>query len=425
MKISPLLILAILLAALRVTAPAQEAETEGAESAARSVLGDPRLQNVFRSVKNDPEAAAAAAQKDPDSLVRDAIGIFQDNKDKIDTSAIDTPENRARAQEVSTTAVAKAREMAGQDGPPEDKPARERPSKEEKAVAKAADKEKDKDKEKAKPKATPAEVPATRPATGNVITPIAMPVEETPQPLATDAMPETVVQDKEVKPIATAEPTEPVIPDTPQLREAEVPEPQALEPHYKTKQGGGYQSADKDHMAITSKESVMDNAKGLLIFTGNVFVDHPEFEIKCEKLEIFMAEGAMAEGGEKSSEAPFKRAIASGGMVEIKRTSPDGKLQIALARRADYDAITKDIVLSGGPPYIQDGDRFVKTNSPDSQIIMRGTGQYEITGSDAGAKNRTQIVIPIKNKGKGKGKGKKGADPIGIPGIGDSLDRLR
>ena len=129
-------------------------------------------------------------------------------------------------------------------------------------------------------------------------------------------------------------------------------------------------------------------------------------------------EGSQAAG---QSDANFKRAIASGGMVEIKRVAKDEKgrpkTQIAIARIADYNATTKDIILSGGPPYIQDGDRFVKTNSEDSKIIMRGNGLYEITGST----NRVQIRIPIENK---EGQGKK--TEIGLPGgLGGSLDRFR
>jgi len=209
----------------------------------------------------------------------------------------------------------------------------------------------------------------------------------------------------------------------PDLGPNAVPEPVPLSKQFQKGPNGAYPSADRKHMEILAKESTMDNTKGVLYFTGNVFIDHPEFEIKCDKLEIQLAEGVGMEGSEASgqSDSNFKRAIASGGMVEIKRIAKDEKgrpkTQIAIARIADYNATTKDIVLSGGPPYIQDGDRFVKTNSEDSKIIMRGNGLYEVTGST----NRVQIVIPIENKG---GQGKKGE--IGLPGgLEGSFDRFR
>ena len=141
-----------------------------------------------------------------------------------------------------------------------------------------------------------------------------------------------------------------------------------------------------------------------------------------------MAKGVGMDGTEAGeSDSAFKRAVASGGMVEIKRIAPDEKgkpkTQIAIARIADYNAVTKDIILSGGPPYIQDGDSFVKTNSEDARIIMRGNGLYEITGST----NRSQIVIPVKREGDDKG-GKKGGqkkDDSGINGFGNAFDGLR
>jgi len=105
-------------------------------------------------------------------------------------------------------------------------------------------------------------------------------------------------------------------------------------------------------------------------------------------------------------------------MVEIKRvTVEEGKqkTQIAIARSLSYNAITKDITLSGGPPYIQDGDRVIKTNSEDAQIIMRGNGKYEITGTS----NRSQIIIPVP-----KSEGNKEGSPLG-GGLGDAFGGFR
>lgn len=165
----------------------------------------------------------------------------------------------------------------------------------------------------------------------------------------------------------------------------------------------------------------MDNTKGLLVFTGDVFVDSPDYEMKCDRLEIHLADGVGQDGSE--SESSFKRAIASGGMVEIKRFAIDEdgkkKTQIALGRRADYNALTQEFVLSGGPPYIQDGDRFVRTTSEDAKIIMRGNGLYEITGTT----NRSHIVIPVDNKENDGKKKKGGINATG--GLENAFDRLR
>lgn len=378
----PLAFLGVLISSALI---AQDTATEGAESAARSVLSDPRLQNMLRSVKNDPEGTIDSVKKDPDEAVREATRIFQENKDKIDTDSVDTPENRAKAQKITEAAMSQVNKL--------------------------------KDKGESAEK-----VPATRSAEGatRFITPIAMPTEETATPLATEGNMETIVQEKTIAPLPSTEPTVPQIPDTPTLASADVPAPTPLKPKYKTKSGGTTSGqalgASKDNMEIRAKESEMDNNRGVITFFGNVLVDHPDFDIKCDKLEIFLSDGATS--GE-SSGGSFKRVIASGGMVEIRRVSPEGELQVALARRADYNGISKDIVLSGGPPSIQAGEKLVDTNSPDAQIIMRGNGKYEVNGSGQGTGNRVHMVFPVEQK--------PGASTnIGIgQGVGGSIDKLR
>jgi lipopolysaccharide export system protein LptA len=237
-----------------------------------------------------------------------------------------------------------------------------------------------------------------------------------------------VVQETRVEPIIGAAPTTPMIPDLPDLGSNDVPAPTPLEKKYDKNAAGAFPAGKREHMEIRARESLMDNTKGELTFVGDVELDSPDYEMKCDKLVIYLEQGAVPDGSAKAG--GMKRAVASGGMVEIKRTViEDGKkkTQIALGRLVDYDAVAGDVVLSGGPPYIQDGDRFVKTNSEDSKIIMRKNGLYEITGST----NRVQISIPIENKGgaegeKGKKKGNnnKTDSPFGN-GLGDAFEGLR
>jgi len=366
-----------------VTSPAigQEKAAENLEEKARNVINNPSMQNLFRQAKKDPEGLVESMKQNPSDLVKEAQHAFEEKKSEVDMTGIDTPENRRKMEGLKAAAMSKLGEATGD-------------------------------------KSGPEKAPATRPATGatRFVTPIAMPIGETPTPIADETNVGTIVQEKTVEPLANASPTVPSIPDSPALTSADIPPPLPLAPRYNTKAGGGYQGADKDHMEIKSRESTMDDAKGLLTFRGNVVIDHPEFEMKCETLEIYLMKGA-ASGASKTSDETFKRAIASGGMVEIRRISSDGKTQIAMARRADYNAATRDIILSGGPPYIQDGDSFIETSSADAKIIMRGTGKYEITGSDAGPQNRSRIVIPVKGGDKAKG--------IGIDGLGGVIDRGR
>lgn len=440
----------ILAAALPVLLPsfhAQEADPVAeVESAGRNILSDPRLKNVLRSVKQDPASAIEGVKRDPEESVREATRLFQEKTNGIDAETLKAAAAKAKSEGMLDQAAAKAGEAverakvatkpapaappaAAAAEPGAVKPPAARPA----AVRTTA-----------VPVAAEPEVPATRPApgiSGGAPTPVAMPVEEGapvvpaadapappppggPLPGGVAAASGDVIQESRAEAIAGAAPTAPAIPELPDLSPDAVPGPVPLSKQFHKGANGAYPSADRRHMEILSKESLMDNTKGVLLFTGNVFIDHPEFEIKCDKLEIQLAEGVGMEGSEEAAaggNANFKRAIASGGMVEIKRMAKDEKgrpkTQIAIARIADYNATTKDIVLSGGPPYIQDGDRFVKTNSEDAKIIMRGNGFYEVTGST----NRSQIVIPIENKG---GPGKKGE--IGLPGgLEGTFDRMR
>ncbi len=375
MKSRNLFLILSLIALTGASIQAQTPSVQEAEKQAQSVLSDPRLKNVFRSVKENPDAIIETIDDNADSAVRSATRMFNENSDVIKETVAALPTDRETINTAATSAMSQITRMLP------------------------------------KPPPSSGDVPATRPVNGGTTPPIATPVTE---PKASDSMPsppvaETIIQSDSIQPIPNMEPTAPSIPDSPLLTGANVPAPQPLAQKYKTDPGGGYQSNGKPQMIITSQESVMDNQEGIITFLGNVEIDHPEFDISCDKLVIYLSDGETT-----SEEGSFRRAIATGGMVEIRRKSPEGKIQIALARRADYDGITKDIVLTGGPPQLQDGEKSVKTNSEDSKITMTGDGKYKVTGSDAGVKVRNTIIIPIDNDGK--------SDSIGLgSGLGTSL----
>jgi len=414
---------------------AQEEASNPPESESRSILSDPRLQNALRSAGQAKDKAVESGGDDPAALVDEAARLFRENISKLDPAKLDpakldTPENRTKAESIAREARQTAGEIAARPeaaGAAEALEAvREAGSEimaraEMEAPEAGAGSEETGEASPARIETPPARVPATRPANAAVdfVRPIAMPTEEVPSRIASDNEPETRMRESSVPPLANTSPTTPRIPGNPLLTATEVPEPAPLRRRYFP---GEEQSqrveADGNHMIITAREVIMDDQSGILTFTGNVHVNDPAMgDLKCEILEVHTggggSPGLSSEGGPS-----FQKVIASGGMVEIKRVSAEGKTQIAMARRAEYDRTTGDMVLSGGPPYIQDGGSFVETNSPDAKIIMRGNGRYEVTGSDAGPKNRTRIVIPVDGPDKTK--------DIGIGGgLGGGFDRLR
>jgi lipopolysaccharide export system protein LptA len=422
---------------------AQESPAVQLEEAGRNVLSDPRLRNALRNVKQDPGAALENVKKDPDEAVREATRLFQANTNGIDADQLKAAAAKMQADGTLDQVKEKATALIEKEtGKPIESTVEEaRKAVSETPATRPAP---------AAPTAPEVEVPATRPApgiSGGNPTPVAMPLEngapaipetaaEAPAlarpaagglPSAVAAANGAVVQETRVEPIVGASPTTPMIPDLPDLGSNDVPAPMPLEKKYDKTASGAYPAGKREHMEIRARESLMDNSKGELTFIGDVELDSPDYEMKCDKLLIYLEQGTVPEGSAKSG--GMKRAVASGGMVEIKRTViEDGKkkTQIALGRLVDYDAIAGDVVLSGGPPYIQDGDRIVKTNSEDSKIIMRKNGLYEITGST----DRISIRIPIENKGgaegeKGKKKGNNKTDSPFGNGLGDAFNGLR
>ncbi|MEM9281011.1 MAG: LptA/OstA family protein [Verrucomicrobiota bacterium] len=353
---------------------AQDA-TDGTTEEGRAILSDPRLQKVLRTAKDDPEKALTSIEDKADEAVREATRAFQENRSTITETVESLPNDEDALEQTANSALSTLTRMLP------------------------------------KPAPSSSETPATRPSTR------ALPLSPDPTNNPSDLMPEppateTVGQTQSVSSIPNSQPLESKIPDSPLLNQSEAPAPQPLEKKYQKNPSGNFENSSSRNMEITSLESTMDNNTGVITFLGEVRIDHPDFDIQCDKLQIYMADGAEGSNGK------FKRAIATGGMVEITRINADGETQIALARRADYDGNTEDIVLSGGPPYLQAGDRFVKTNSEDAQIIMTGDGKYKVTGSDAGVKSRNKIVIPIdENDGTGE---------IGIGStLGGGIERMR
>ena len=190
------------------------------------------------------------------------------------------------------------------------------------------------------------------------------------------------------------------------LANAEVPEPKDLEPKFSKTNP----PTDKGPvMEITSDESVLHNEASdrMVEFTGDVILSHPAFNLASDRLEVFLndeEDGAIVAatptpGNEADNRPPFKRAVATGSMVKIERINPSGEVEIAFARRADFDGITGDIVLSGGPPQLQTGKLHVNPSGSNAKIYLLADGKYTVDGNiepTTGKRGRSNIIIPVK-----------------------------
>ena len=209
-----------------------------------------------------------------------------------------------------------------------------------------------------------------------------------------------------VIPSRGSDPIPSVIPEFDELFAGPTPAPRALAPRYpkpskfqpsknlpSNNSNPSKPKPDENTMVITASETVMDRPKQKLTFRGDVILEMQDMEMKCENLIVDL-----------DSNNQMKMVTATGGLVQVKRiVFENGKpvTQVAKARKAVHVAATKVTTLSGGPPYLQNGDQYINTSSEDSVIELDGiTQKYRVGGPKAETKNpnqRSVIVVPIGN----------------------------
>jgi lipopolysaccharide export system protein LptA len=150
---------------------------------------------------------------------------------------------------------------------------------------------------------------------------------------------------------------------------------------------------EKGPTEITSGEATFDQKAHIAIFMIDVVVKDPEFNVVCDKLTAYLKHEDPVKPGVKPAKATprpatpkpgeppkktggggLERAVAemnSGGRVEITQDKVDDKGNITHSighgTRADYDAITGDIVLTGRPDVKKGTDWVIATD--DSTVI--------------------------------------------------------
>lgn len=154
---------------------------------------------------------------------------------------------------------------------------------------------------------------------------------------------------------------------------------------------------------ITStKEATFDNKTRQAIFTGDVRVKDPEFTITCGKLTAFLhdttagkaaspapnttaspaASPARANGG-GSKGGGLERAVAEGKVIIIQdKPGENGgppKRYVGKAERAEYDAATGDVKLTGWPQ-IQQGINTQIATEASTVMIMNRDGRMKTQG---------------------------------------------
>ncbi|CAN5232623.1 hypothetical protein BH23VER1_BH23VER1_18230 [soil metagenome] len=154
---------------------------------------------------------------------------------------------------------------------------------------------------------------------------------------------------------------------------------------------------EKGSVIITSDSAFFDATNKIAIFKGDVFVDHPGFDIWCDTLEVFFKKsagevsGAAPAGAAPAGDAPagegegedvgseVEKIIATGREVRIEKQSTDGTLQIGKCRRAVYETETGNINLYIWPQVQKDKNLLI-AEEESAVITFYPNGAWKALG---------------------------------------------
>ena len=130
------------------------------------------------------------------------------------------------------------------------------------------------------------------------------------------------------------------------------------------------------------------------VFTGNVRVLDPQFNLTSDKLTVFLKkEQAPATGKAKAAPEPtlpddstgggLERAIAEGHVVVVQdkpaENGAEAKHYVGKANKLDYDAKTGDVVLTGWPQ-IQQGINIQAATEEGTVMTINRNGSLNTKG---------------------------------------------
>jgi lipopolysaccharide export system protein LptA len=155
---------------------------------------------------------------------------------------------------------------------------------------------------------------------------------------------------------------------------------------------------DKGPTEITSDQATFQNKAHTAVFIGNVSVKDPEFNVTCDKLTAFLKnnDSKPADNGKPAvkpvanpeakagdnKKGGLDRAIAEGNVyINQDKVEADGSITkcIGRAKRADYDAKTGNIVLSG-KPVVKQGMNMCIATSEETVMTLNRDRNMEVKG---------------------------------------------
>src|SRR5215471_7750801 len=140
---------------------------------------------------------------------------------------------------------------------------------------------------------------------------------------------------------------------------------------------------------IYADEAFFDSTKNMGIFSGQVKVTDPRFNLQSDKLTVFITKG---------ENQGLEKAIAEGNVGLVRdRPDPNGGAPTRAVGRADkatYTAATGDVELRG-TPRVQEGPNMHVATTPDTVMIINQNSQLTTHGP-----SRTEITQEPKEEKK-------------------------
>ncbi len=138
---------------------------------------------------------------------------------------------------------------------------------------------------------------------------------------------------------------------------------------------------------IYADKTVFDSAKSIGVFTGHIIVIDPRFQIRGDKLTIYISK--------KQSEG-LETAVVEGNVGIVRdRPDPGGGPPSRMVGRSDkavYTAKTGNFELTGNARVQQGLNTHVAT-SPETVMVLNEKGELQTTGP-----SRTEIRQPPKSE---------------------------
>jgi lipopolysaccharide transport protein LptA len=143
--------------------------------------------------------------------------------------------------------------------------------------------------------------------------------------------------------------------------------------------------AEGDPVRITNDGAThFDSEKGVVTYTENVQVFHPNLYIKCDRLVVTMAKDDDDES--QGDESGIEKAVATGRTVLIQRLAEDGEVKVAQCRHATYIGATEHMILRIWPQ-VQEGRNLVIGTSAETIMVLDEKGSLDTRGP-----SRTELV---------------------------------